>query len=77
VPDPPPLPPPVLKVLGRNLEGVVNSAMELKKKWGDQFCSVEHLVMALAGDVRFAEALFKQEGLTKAPSEHIVAGGQG
>ena len=60
------------QVLGRNLEGVVNSAMDLKKKWSDQFCSVEHLVLALAGDVRFGEALFKAEGLTKAKLEEAV-----
>jgi hypothetical protein len=41
------------QVLGRNLEGVVNAAMSLKSKWGDQFCSVEHLVLALANDTRF------------------------
>lgn len=66
--------PPVhrLQVLGRNLEGVVNSAMELKKKWSDQFCSVEHLVLALAADTRFGEALFKAEGLTKAKLEEAV-----
>jgi ATP-dependent Clp protease ATP-binding subunit ClpA len=61
-----------LQVLGRNLEGVVNSAMDLKKKWGDQFCSVEHLVLALAADTRFGEALFKAEGLTKAKLEEAV-----
>ena len=60
------------QVLGRNLEGVVNSATELKKKWSDQFCSVEHLVQALAADVRFGEALFKHEGLTKAKLEEAI-----
>lgn len=58
--------------MGRNLEGVVNSAMDLKKKFGDQFCSVEHLVLALCSDVRFGEALFKQEGLTKAKLEEAI-----
>jgi ATP-dependent Clp protease ATP-binding subunit ClpB len=59
-------------VLGRNLEGVVNSAMDMKKKWGDQFCSVEHLVLALCEDSRFGEALFKQEGLTKKKLEEAI-----
>lgn len=54
-----------LQVLGRNLEAVVNAAMELQTKWGDQFVSVEHLVLALADDVRFGAQLVKQEGITK------------
>eukprot|EP00878_Enallax_costatus_P007086 GHUV01007425.1.p1 GENE.GHUV01007425.1~~GHUV01007425.1.p1 ORF type:complete len:644 (+),score=165.00 GHUV01007425.1:422-2353(+) len=60
------------QVLGRNLEGVVNAAMNLKGKMGDQFVSVEHLVLALADDVRFGEQLFKQEGLTKAKLDEAV-----
>lgn len=36
-----PLPP---QVLGRNLEAVVNRSMDLIKKWGDTYVSVEHLV---------------------------------
>ena len=62
----------ILQVLGRNLEGVVNQAMNLKGKMGDQFVSVEHLVLALADDVRFGEQLFKQEGLTKAKLDEAV-----
>lgn len=68
LPDPAVLP----QVLGRNLEGVVNAAMNIKSKMGDEFVSVEHLVLALADDVRFGESLFKQEGLTKAKLEAAV-----
>ncbi|KAG2428621.1 hypothetical protein HYH02_014322 [Chlamydomonas schloesseri] len=53
------------QVLGRNLEALVNRAMELQSKWGDQFVSIEHLVAAMAEDSRFGESLFKAEGLTK------------
>ncbi|KAG2435116.1 hypothetical protein HXX76_007201 [Chlamydomonas incerta] len=53
------------QVLGRNLEALVNRAMELQSKWGDQFVSIEHLVAAMAEDSRFGEGLFKAEGLTK------------
>ncbi|WIA37072.1 hypothetical protein OEZ86_014046 [Tetradesmus obliquus] len=60
------------QVLGRNLEGVVNSAMGIKAKMGDTFVSVEHLVLALADDVRFGEALFKAEGLTVKKLEAAV-----
>jgi ATP-dependent Clp protease ATP-binding subunit ClpB len=62
----------LLQVLGRNLEGVVNAAMGIKAKMGDQFVSVEHLVLALADDVRFGEALFKAEGLTTKKLEAAV-----
>lgn len=50
----------------------MNAAMELKNKWKDQFCSVEHLVLAIADDVRFGEAMFKQEGLTKQKLEEAI-----
>ena len=46
--------------------------MEAKAKMGDAFVSVEHLVLALADDARFAEALFKTEGLTKSKLEDAV-----
>eukprot|EP00775_Hariotina_reticulata_P013873 gene13873-13992_t len=60
------------QVLGRNFESVVNGAMTLKGKWGDQFVSVEHLVLALADDSRFGEQLYKQEGLTKAKLDEAI-----
>jgi hypothetical protein len=50
-------------VLGRNLEGLVNRAMEAQAQMGDQFVSVEHLVLAMAEDSRFGEALLRGEGL--------------
>ncbi|GLI64087.1 hypothetical protein VaNZ11_007259 [Volvox africanus] len=60
------------QVLGRNLEALVNRAMELQSKWGDQFVSIEHLVMAMAEDSRFGEALYKAERLTKDKLEQAV-----
>ncbi|EFJ52304.1 hypothetical protein VOLCADRAFT_79066 [Volvox carteri f. nagariensis] len=60
------------QVLGRNLEGLVNRAMELQKKWGDQFVSIEHMVMAMADDGRFGEGMFKAEGLSKDKIEQAV-----
>eukprot|EP00798_Chlamydomonas_sp_ICE-L_P013397 gene13397-19248_t len=61
------------QVLGRNLESVVNAAMETKTKWKDQFVSVEHLVLAMADDSRYGESLFKTELLTKAKLEEFVS----
>ncbi|GIL72080.1 hypothetical protein Vretimale_486 [Volvox reticuliferus] len=60
------------QALGRNLEALVNRAMELQSKWGDQFVSIEHLVMAMAEDSRFGEALYKAEKLTKDKIEQAV-----
>jgi ATP-dependent Clp protease ATP-binding subunit ClpB len=61
------------QVLGRNLEAAVNRAMDLRQKLGDKFVSVEHLLLALADDARFAEPLLKQEGLTKQKLEQAVS----
>lgn len=60
------------QVLGRNLESVVNRSMELKAKFGDQFVSVEHLVLALAEDTRFGESLLRSEGITKEKLEAVI-----
>ena len=54
------------QVLGRNLESAVTRAEELKKEFGDEFVSVEHLLLALAGDARACESILKSQGLTKA-----------
>uniref|UniRef100_A0A7S0WMW3 Clp R domain-containing protein n=1 Tax=Chlamydomonas leiostraca TaxID=1034604 RepID=A0A7S0WMW3_9CHLO len=61
------------QVLGRNLEGVVNRAMDVKAKYGDAFVSVEHLVLALADDGRFGAALLKGEGAAGDKLEKAVA----
>ncbi|GAX82446.1 hypothetical protein CEUSTIGMA_g9874.t1, partial [Chlamydomonas eustigma] len=60
------------QVLGRNLEAVVNRALDLKTKMGDSFVSVEHLVIALSEEPRFVESLFKSEGLTKDKLDQAV-----
>jgi hypothetical protein len=60
------------QALGRNLESLVNRAMELRSKMGDQFVSIEHLVLAMAEDAHFGETLFKAEGLTKDKIEQVV-----
>ncbi|KAL6751303.1 ClpB chaperone, Hsp100 family [Haematococcus lacustris] len=60
------------QVLGRNLEGVVNRSMELKSSMGDAFVSVEHLVLALAEDVRFGSHLFRAEGIVADKLKEVV-----
>eukprot|EP00887_Chlorella_sp_A99_P006567 scaffold3.g6567.t1 len=60
------------QILGRSLEALVNRAEELKTKWKDQFVSVEELVMAMAGDSRFGEALLRQNGATVDKLEQVI-----
>ena len=59
-------------MLGRNFEAVVNQAMDIKSKMGDQFVSVEHLVLAFVDDPRFGAQLLKAEGLNKVKLEDAV-----
>lgn len=60
-----------LQVLGRNLEAVVNRGLEFQTKWGDAYCSVEHLLLGMVEDARFGEALLKAEGLNKDKLEKV------
>lgn len=60
------------QVLGRNLEGLVTRAQELKEQWKDQFVSVEHLVLAFADDSRFGRSTLQNEGLSKSALETAI-----
>ena len=60
------------QILGRSLESLVNRAETLKKKWGDQYVSVEELVVALTEDDRFGAQLFREEGMTTAKLEQVI-----
>ena len=53
----------VLQVLGRNLEGTITKAEDIKKEWKDDFTSVEHLVLAMLDDARFGRKLLRDAGL--------------
>ena len=60
------------QVLGRSLEQLITEAERLKTKWGDQYVSVEELVIAMVDDERFGKALFQEEGMTAAKLEEVV-----
>ncbi len=60
------------QVLGRNLEGVVNRATEIRTTMEDKFISVEHLMLALAEDERFAASAFRQDGMDKNKLEEAI-----
>jgi ATP-dependent Clp protease ATP-binding subunit ClpA len=61
-----------LQVLGRNLESLVNRAQELRREWGDEFVSIEHMLLALVEDARFGAGLMKGEGLDRAKIEQAI-----
>ena len=63
---------PAAQVLGRNLEALITAAENIKGKWGDDFVSVEHLVLALEDDTRFGQPLLRQEGLSTAKLEEAI-----
>lgn len=50
--------------MGRFLEGVVDRAQKLKAEWRDEFVSVEHLVLGIAGDPQFGQKAFRTFNLS-------------
>nr|QKY14936.1 clpb chaperone, hsp100 family (CLPB) [Polytomella parva] len=61
----------VYQVLGYNLENVINQAVELAKKWGDSFCSVEHLLLAAVDDTRAGKTLISGSGSRNATPDYV------
>lgn len=53
------------QILGRNLEGLIGRAQDVKAEMGDDFVSVEHLLVAYLDDSRFGTKALKSEGLDK------------
>ena len=50
------------QVLGRHLEKLVDGARARMKEYGDEFISVEHMLLALADDARFGRELLRHVG---------------
>lgn len=49
--------------MGQNLVSLLDTSKKYKKEFGDDFLSVEHLILALCLDKRFGQQLFKSIGL--------------
>ncbi len=49
--------------LGSSLDKLLDQADNLRKQFGDEFISIEHLVLAYAQDTRFGKALLLEAGL--------------
>ncbi|AFY62146.1 ATP-dependent chaperone ClpB [Synechococcus sp. PCC 6312] len=49
--------------LGSSLDKLLDQADNFRKQFGDEFISIEHLVLAYAQDTRFGKALLQEVGL--------------
>ncbi|MGB2924863.1 MAG: Clp protease N-terminal domain-containing protein, partial [Limnothrix sp.] len=51
--------------LGRSLDTLLDRAENYKKSFGDEFISVEHLILSYTKDDRFGKKLYKEFDLTE------------
>lgn len=51
--------------LGQSLDRLLDRAKELQQEFGDDFISIEHLLLAYAQDNRLGKTLFNEVGLTE------------
>ncbi len=58
--------------LGRSLDTLLDQADNHKKSFGDEFISVEHLVLSYTKDDRFGKKLYKEFGLTENKLKEII-----
>jgi ATP-dependent Clp protease ATP-binding subunit ClpB len=59
--------------LGRNLDVLLDRAEEARKQYGDEFISVEHMLLAYAKDDRFGKQLFQKFGLDETKLKETIA----
>ncbi|AFZ14190.1 ATP-dependent chaperone ClpB [Crinalium epipsammum PCC 9333] len=58
--------------LGRSLDALLDRAEAYRKEYGDDFISIEHLMLAYAKDDRFGKALFQEFKLDEAKLKNII-----
>ncbi|MGG6294134.1 ATP-dependent chaperone ClpB [Leptolyngbya sp. AN02str] len=58
--------------LGRSLDTLLDRADALRKEMGDEFISVEHLLLAYANDDRFGKGLLKEFRLDDAKLRRVI-----
>ncbi|MGP0128565.1 MAG: ATP-dependent chaperone ClpB [cyanobacterium endosymbiont of Rhopalodia musculus] len=58
--------------LGRNLDSLLDRAEQFRKDFGDDYISVEHLLLAYAKDDRFGQVLLKEFGLNETRLKEII-----
>jgi ATP-dependent Clp protease ATP-binding subunit ClpB len=58
--------------LGRSLDTLLDRAENHRKEFGDEYISIEHLLLAYAKDDRFGRKLFQEFGLTENKLREII-----
>lgn len=58
--------------LGKSLDTLLDRADTYKKDYGDDFISIEHLVLAYAQDARLGKGLFQEQGITEASLKQAI-----
>ena len=58
--------------LGRSLDTLLDRAEEYRQTFGDDFISIEHILLAYGKDDRFGKGLFQEFGLQEAKLKDII-----
>ena len=58
--------------LGRSLDTLLDRAEEYRKTYGDDFISIEHILLAYSQDDRFGKAIFQEFGLQETKLKDII-----
>ena len=58
--------------LGRSLDNLLDRAEKYRKEFGDEYISVEHLILGFIKDDRFGKALFSDLGLNEKQLKTLI-----
>jgi ATP-dependent Clp protease ATP-binding subunit ClpB len=58
--------------LGKSLDSLLDRADKSKKDYGDEYISIEHIILAYPGDTRFGKSLFQDLGLSEAKLKQVI-----
>ncbi|HEY9761369.1 MAG TPA: ATP-dependent chaperone ClpB [Trichocoleus sp.] len=58
--------------MGRSFDTLTDRAEAYRKEYGDDFISIEHLILAYAKDDRFGRTLFQDLGITEAQIRQVI-----
>jgi len=58
--------------LGRSLDSLLDRAENYRREFGDDFISIEHLILGYAKDDRFGKNIFQEFGLTENKLKEII-----
>lgn len=58
--------------LGKNLDVLLDHAEKERKSFGDDFISIEHILLAYCKDDRFGKPLYREMGLDEAKLRNII-----